>query len=151
MLIDTILRQYPIPKVYLRTKVNVLTQRAVREIVDGQQRVRAILDFAEDKFALTKRAQEFKGMRYSNLTEEQKATFLTYPISVDQLVNAGDEEVLEVFGGWQVLRFPSDLFRGLGLGAPSLRAQQGWDLFLILLRLPRDWPAAFITSPTLTF
>jgi Protein of unknown function DUF262 len=97
MLIDTILRQYPIPKVYLRTKVNVLTQKAVREIVDGQQRIRAILDFAEGKFALTKRAQEYKGMRYSNLTEEQKATFLTYPIAVDQLVNAGDEEVLEVF------------------------------------------------------
>jgi hypothetical protein len=97
MLIDTILRQYPIPKVYLRTKVNVVTQKAVREIVDGQQRIRAILDFAEDKFALTKRAQEYKGMRYSNLTEDQKATFLTYPIAVDQLVNAGDEEVLEVF------------------------------------------------------
>lgn len=97
MLIDTILRQYPIPKVYLRTKINVLTQKAVREIVDGQQRIRAILDFAEDKFALTKRAQELKGMRYSGLTEEQKATFLAYAIAVDQLVNAGDEEVLEVF------------------------------------------------------
>jgi hypothetical protein len=97
MLIDTILRQYPIPKVYLRTIINVLTQRAVKEIVDGQQRIRAILDFAEDKFVLTKRAQEFKGMRYSDLTDEQKATFLSYPIGVDQLVNAGDEEVLEVF------------------------------------------------------
>jgi hypothetical protein len=97
MLIDTILRGYPIPKVYLRTIINVLTQKAVREIVDGQQRIRAILEFAEDKFALTKRAQEFKGMRYSNLSEEQKASFLSYPIGVDQLVNAGDEEVLEVF------------------------------------------------------
>jgi hypothetical protein len=97
MLIDTILRQYPIPKIYLRTKINVSTQKAVREIVDGQQRIRAILDFAENKFALTPRAQEFKGMRYSNLSDEQKATFLSYPIAVDQLVNAGDEEVLEVF------------------------------------------------------
>jgi hypothetical protein len=97
MLIDTILRQYPVPKIYLRTKINVLTQKAVREIVDGQQRIRAILDFAENKFALTQRAQEYKGMRYSNLSDEQKATFLSYPIAVDQLVNAGDEEVLEVF------------------------------------------------------
>src|ERR1700757_4110386 len=97
MLIDTILRQYPIPKVYLRTRIDVLTQKAVKEIVDGQQRIRAILDFAEDKFALTKRAQEFKGMHYSDLTDDQKATFLSYPIGLDQLVNAGDEEVLEVF------------------------------------------------------
>ena len=97
MLIDTILRQLPIPKVYLRTKINVQTQKAVREIVDGQQRIRAILDFAEDKFALTKRAEEFKGLKYSGLTEEQKTAFLSYAIAVDQLVNAGVEEVLEVF------------------------------------------------------
>jgi hypothetical protein len=97
MLIDTILRQLPIPKVYLRSQVNVKTQKAVREIVDGQQRIRAILDFAEDKFSLTKRAEEFKGLKYSGLTEEQKTAFLSYPIAVDQLVNAGVEEVLEVF------------------------------------------------------
>jgi hypothetical protein len=97
MLIDTILRQLPIPKVYLRTRINVQTQKAVREIVDGQQRIRAILDFAEDKFALTKRAEEFKGLKYSDLTEEQKTAFLSYAIAVDQLVNAGVEEVLEVF------------------------------------------------------
>jgi Protein of unknown function DUF262 len=97
MLIDTVLRQYPVPKVYLRTKINVRTQKSIREIVDGQQRIRAILDFADNKFALTSRALEFKGMRYSALTEEQKSTFLSYPVAVDQLVNAGDEEVLEVF------------------------------------------------------
>jgi hypothetical protein len=97
MLIDTILRQFPIPKVYLRTKINVRTQKSIREIVDGQQRIRAILDFADNKFALTSRALEFKGMRYSALTEEQKSTFLGYAIAVDQLLNAGDEEVLEVF------------------------------------------------------
>ncbi len=97
MLIDTILRGYPIPKVYLRTKINVRTQKSIREIVDGQQRLKAILDFADNKFVLTKRAAEFKGMRYSSLTEEQKSTFLGYAIAVDQLVNAGDEEVLEVF------------------------------------------------------
>lgn len=44
-----------------------------------------------------------------------------------------------ISGGWHVLRFPSDLFRALGLGAPSLRAQQGWALFLIFLGLPRDF------------
>src|SRR5258708_39355957 len=41
MLIDTILRQLPIPKVYLRSQVNVRTQKAVREIVDkGDLRLR---------------------------------------------------------------------------------------------------------------
>lgn len=96
-LIDTILRQLPIPKVYLRTIIDVRSKRSIREIVDGQQRIRAILDFADDKFALSKRANEFEGLRYSDLDEEQKTIFLSYPIAVDQLVNASTDDVLEVF------------------------------------------------------
>lgn len=96
-LIDTILRQLPVPKVYLRTKIDVTTKKSVREVVDGQQRLRAILDFAEDKFTLSKRAAEFSGKRYSDLTEDQQETFLSYPLAVDQLVNASTDDVLEVF------------------------------------------------------
>jgi hypothetical protein len=96
-LIDTILRQLPVPKVYLRTKIDVVTKKSIREIVDGQQRLKAILDFADDRFALSKRANEFAGMRYSDLNEGQKTTFLSYPIAVDQLVNATTDDVLEVF------------------------------------------------------
>jgi Protein of unknown function DUF262 len=96
-LIDTILRQFPVPKVYLRTKIDVDTKKSVREIVDGQQRIRAILDFADDRFALSRRANEFAGMRYSDLDQEQKTKFLSYPIAVDQLVNATIDDVLEVF------------------------------------------------------
>ncbi|MGA2001591.1 MAG: DUF262 domain-containing protein [Terriglobales bacterium] len=96
-LIDTILRQLPVPKVYLRTKINVATKKSVREVVDGQQRLRAIIDFAENKFSLSKRASEFVGKRYSDLTEEQQEAFLSYPIAVDQLVNASIDDVLEVF------------------------------------------------------
>ena len=96
-LIDTILRQLPIPKVYLRTRIDVLSKKSIREVVDGQQRLRAILDFAEDKFALSKRASEFAGKRYSDLTEQQQEVFLGYPIAVDQLLNATVDDVLEVF------------------------------------------------------
>ncbi len=96
-LIDTILRQLPVPKVYLRTRINVATKKSVREVVDGQQRLRAILDFAENKLVLSKRASEFVGKRYSDLSEQQQEAFLSYPIAVDQLVNASIDDVLEVF------------------------------------------------------
>ena len=96
-LIDTILRQLPIPKVYLRTKIDVATKMTVRDVVDGQQRMRAILDFANDVFPLNKRAGEFVGLKYSTMSEEQQEIFLSYPIAVDQLVNASDTDVLEVF------------------------------------------------------
>jgi hypothetical protein len=75
----------------------VTTKKTVREVVDGQQRMRAILDFADDGFPLSKRAGEFYGLKYSTLSEEQQEIFLGYPIAVDQLVNASDTDVLEVF------------------------------------------------------
>jgi len=86
------------PKIYIRTKVDLNTRKSYREIVDGQQRLRAIIDFASDRFALTKRASEdFRGLKYSTLTEEQQEIFLTYPLAVDQLINATDSDVLEIF------------------------------------------------------
>lgn len=97
MLIDSVLRRMPIPKVYMRTRIDTATRRSVREVVDGQQRLRAILGFANDEFALTRRAGEFAGLRYSTLPDEAKSDFLSYAIAVDSLINASDSDVLEVF------------------------------------------------------
>ena len=96
-LIDTILRQLPIPKIYIRTRVDLTTKGTVREVVDGQQRLRAIIDFANDKIVLSRRAAEFQGLTYSSLPDDLKETFLSYPIAVGQLLNASNEDVLEVF------------------------------------------------------
>jgi hypothetical protein len=96
-LIDTILRRLPIPKIYVRTRVDLETKRSFREVVDGQQRLRAIIDFSNDKFALGPRAQEFAGKRYSDLLPEEQERFLGFTIAVDQLINANDADVLEVF------------------------------------------------------
>ena len=112
-LIDTVLRKLPIPKIYMRTSVDISTQRTYREIVDGQQRLRSLIDFAEDKFALGSRAQEFRGLRYSTLSDEQKETFLSYRISVDQLINASDDDVLEIFSRLNSYTVP--------VNAPELR------------------------------
>jgi Protein of unknown function DUF262 len=97
-LIDTILRQMPIPKIYLRTKIDPRTKKTLREVVDGQQRLRAILDFIDGRLRLGKHAGEFKGMTFDDLAEEQQISFLGYRLAVDQLVNATDEDVLEIFG-----------------------------------------------------
>jgi len=96
-LIDTILRRLPIPKIYMRQKVDLETHTSYREVVDGQQRLRAIFNFASDNITLTKRAKEYKGLTYSTLSDEDKETFLSYPIAVEQLINASDGDVLEVF------------------------------------------------------
>jgi hypothetical protein len=96
-LIDTILHALPIPKIYIRTILNPKHQTSVREIVDGQQRVRAIVEFADNKLLLSKRSDDYQGMRYGDLHDEQKEAFLGYIMTVDQLLNASDDDVIDIF------------------------------------------------------
>jgi hypothetical protein len=51
LLVDSILRGYDLPKFYLR-ELEVEQPPFAYEVVDGQQRLLAIIDFLEDKFAL---------------------------------------------------------------------------------------------------
>ena len=96
-LVDSILRDRPMPNIYIRTKTDLKTRRGYREVVDGQQRLRAINDFATDKLQLTSAAKEFAGKTYSTLDDEYKTTFLEYTIGVVQLFNISDTDVLDVF------------------------------------------------------
>lgn len=96
-LIDSILRGYPIPKMYFRTIIDPATQSSVREVVDGQQRLRAIFLFADNELRLTSRAREYRGRRYRDLTEVQQGQFLSYSFAAEQLINADNNHVLEIF------------------------------------------------------
>lgn len=97
-LIDTILRGKPIPKVFIRQKINVTTKTSMREVVDGQQRLRTILSFIKDGFVVSKRQNaEYGGLLFSQLSEEVQAQMLAYEVSVDLLINLPDSEVLDIF------------------------------------------------------
>lgn len=96
-LIDTILNDLPMPQVYFRTVLNPHSQTTLREVVDGQQRLRAILEFASGNLRLTSKSPNFKGKTYRDMSLEDQQQFLAYRIPVVQLVNASDSEVLEVF------------------------------------------------------
>lgn len=100
-LIDTIIRGKPIPKIFVRQKINPKTKQSVREVVDGQQRLRTILSFLKDGFRISKKHnKEFGGLYFSQLDsidESIQTSFLNYEISVDLLVNMNDAEILDVF------------------------------------------------------
>ena len=64
LLIDSILRNYDIPKMYWR-KVGKNPDKY--EVVDGQQRLRAIWEFMEGKFDLGKDADTLNGTVLKNL------------------------------------------------------------------------------------
>jgi AcrR family transcriptional regulator len=97
-LIDTILRGKPIPKIFIRQKINVTTKTSIREVVDGQQRLRTILSFIKDGFVVSKRHHpEYGGLLFSQLPEPVQAQVLAYEVSVDLLINLPDPEVLDIF------------------------------------------------------
>jgi uncharacterized protein with ParB-like and HNH nuclease domain len=69
-LMDTIVRGKPIPKVFIRQKLNTTTKKSIREIVDGQQRMRTILSYMNDGFQISKRHNSIYGGPYFSQLNE---------------------------------------------------------------------------------
>jgi uncharacterized protein with ParB-like and HNH nuclease domain len=49
-----LIRQMPVPPVFLRVRQSDDKKKIVREVVDGQQRLSTVLQFIGDEFRLTK-------------------------------------------------------------------------------------------------
>lgn len=100
-LMDTIISGKPMPKVFIRQKLNPQTRKSIREVVDGQQRLRTILSFMKDGFVISKQHNKtYGGFYFSQLNEvddEIQSQILNYEVSVDLLVNMSDPDVLDVF------------------------------------------------------
>ena len=96
-LIDTILRSKPMPNIMIRTVTDPVTRRSHREVVDGQQRLNAIRDFADGNLVLGGRAEEYAGKRYKDLDDDDSLGFLHYRVGVEQLFNADDQTVIDTF------------------------------------------------------
>lgn len=103
LLIDTILRGYDIPKMYWR-KIGKSPDKY--EVVDGQQRLRAIWEFMEGKFSLGKNAEPIDGLELKNITyagtpnvlpDELRLSFDTYTLDVIIMTDTDEEEVREMF------------------------------------------------------
>ena len=98
-LIETILLNFPIPKLSLYQVTDVKSRKTTKEIVDGQQRSQAILNFYNDKLRLSKDSSvpEAASKTYSQLIDDHKQQFLDYSLSIDLFVSASPDEIREVF------------------------------------------------------
>lgn len=94
-LIDTILRGLPIPPIFVRQKIDINTKSTNREIIDGQQRIRAILEYiVDEKFAIkSSHNREYGGMKYSELDDDTKETLLSFEI-ISEVVTEKDESLI---------------------------------------------------------
>ena len=97
LLIDSILRDYDIPKIYLHEK-----EKDKYDVVDGQQRIRTIWAFYDDEFPLAKDADPIKGKivankKYSELDPEISDIIDTYNLNLVVLNNETEYEIREMF------------------------------------------------------
>lgn len=93
-LMDTIIRGLPIPPIFMRQSIDVTTKKTYREIIDGQQRLRAITEYIDNKFPISKTHNEkYGGMFYKDLKEEIQEQILDYDIFVE-IINEKDDPVI---------------------------------------------------------
>jgi hypothetical protein len=99
LLVDSILRGYDLPKFYWR---QVSKKPAKFDVVDGQQRIRAICEFCDGKYGLPKDAEAIDsnsvaGVKYQELPFDLRIKWDTYNLDVVVMDEADEEETREMF------------------------------------------------------
>ncbi|MBX9151447.1 DUF262 domain-containing protein [Rhodococcus qingshengii] len=108
-LIDTLLRGYPVPIIYLQNKQDRESLRNIRQVVDGQQRLRTILGYiapetmekegGSDRFTILKAHNaEFAGKTFRQLPEDARDRIANTELSVHVLQSGiSDGQLLQLF------------------------------------------------------
>lgn len=103
LLIDSILRDYDLPKIYLRETPNDL--RYDFEVTDGQQRLRTMWAYSNDEFGLGQSeiaGKNLNGVKFSSLPKELKDKFQEYDLSISLIKKATDDEIRTLFARLQM-------------------------------------------------
>ena len=114
LLLDSIFRGYDLPKFYLNTLSNNAFFNF--EVCDGQQRLRTIWEFMEDKITvgsdISISGESIANKKYSQLTHDAKGYFDSFILTIGTIQNAKQSEIRELFARLQ---------KGVGLNQAELR------------------------------
>lgn len=89
-LVETILLGFPIPEIYLwQRETDAKTGNTKHSIIDGQQRLGAILDFINEEFSLKSKIldpenqkEQFSGKTFSELNDDYKSAIWKFKLSI---------------------------------------------------------------------
>lgn len=107
LLVDTILRGYPVPEIYVFMIEHQDRDDAVA-VVDGQQRIRACLEYMADGFPINFDVAKlapvhgahdtpWMGLRFSKLSPDQRKNFERYKLIVRDLAGVDEPIVRHIF------------------------------------------------------
>ena len=110
LFIDTMVRGLPVPIIFLRELTDTKKLTTIREVIDGQQRLRTVFsyvnsdlldDYEEEKDGFLVRKSHnasIGGLVFSKISDEFKKRILNYQFSVQVLPSdTSDRDVLEIF------------------------------------------------------
>lgn len=93
--IDTILKGYPFPEIYIaNAEVDTVEIQSMELVVDGQQRLTTIVQYIDGDL-LPKNESPISS--FSNLNKDQKKQFLNYPVTVRDFRDVDQSTIREVF------------------------------------------------------
>ena len=96
-LIDTILNKFPIPEIYMQETIDD-KGKAKYIIVDGQQRIRAILEYLNGDYCMdSKDSPDFADMFFDDLSATQKQEIFKYNFVIRILPDVADPLLREIF------------------------------------------------------
>ncbi len=128
-LIDSILNCYPIPEIYMQEFI--ANDDAKYIIVDGQQRIRAVLEFLQGEYEIDgKDSPDWADMKYDDLSSEEKKRILEYNFVVRVLPEMDDSEIRSIFQ-----RLNKNV---VALNKQELRQATYWGPFINLMKKISD-------------
>ncbi len=96
-LMDTILNNYPVPEIFMQIETTS-DGKTKYSVVDGQQRIRSIIEFIDGEYAiLESESKIFGGKEFKNLPDGIKKEFWDYSVVTRELQTISDDEVTSVF------------------------------------------------------
>jgi hypothetical protein len=96
-LVDTVLRKLPIPEVYIQADTDE-SGNTIYAVVDGQQRVRTLLEFARGEVELMgDYSPGREGHTWDDLSTNEKKAFWDYPLVVRDIIGATEADLRDLF------------------------------------------------------
>lgn len=96
--IDTLIRGMPVPPIFLRTRQSEDRKKIVREVVDGQQRLTAVLAYKRDEFKLKQALDKsWAGKRFSELDQRYQEAIEQFSFNCEVFSGVSDQDILAVF------------------------------------------------------
>jgi hypothetical protein len=143
-LIDTILRGLIIPPIFFRQTLDLSLGKTYKEIIDGQQRLRAIFEFKKGLFKiLPEHNKEYGGLRFEQLPNDAKTAFFSYRFPVEIIKTEDEGLIYDIFA-----RLNSS---SMTVNRQELRNAKFWGYFKVLAyRLAKKCKELFIYLKTFT-